>query len=236
MINWKKYQKARNGVDSDRFMIYGHVTDPVLLHVSDAEQQRRWASIRIPCGPSARIIRTIRCVMQSQQPHTERNESWIAWTCSFLSVHAPHVLSMWNVFVFPKIPAVFPVKFIFCLRGLIPLRPHCPWHSSAMSQKVFLGEMFRLLTGAPLGYFYNAPDWGWEAISSPPSDLRNYWADSKNSRGIWKPWKNCWRKTNFIDLGVTSDVTGQVKVKMFDISGLVTSVNEIAMLSTNKAN
>ena len=43
-------------------------------------------------------------------------------------------------------------------------------------------------------------------------------------------------KTNFIDLGVTSDVTGQVKVKMFDISGLVTSASKIAMLSTNKAN
>ena len=87
------------------------------------------------------------------------------------------------------------------------------------------------LTRAPLGYFYNAPHWG--AISSPPSDLRNYWADSKNSSGIWKPWKNCRRKTNFIDLRVTSDVTGQVKVKMFDIS---TSASKIAMLSTNKAN
>ena len=58
----------------------------------------------------------------------------------------------------------------------------------------------------------------------------------KNSSGIWKPWKNCRRKTNFIDLGVTSDVTCQVKVKMFDISGLVTSASKIAMLSTNKAN
>ena len=91
------------------------------------------------------------------------------------------------------------------------------------------------LTRAPLGYFYNAPHWG-GAISSPPSDLRNYWTDSKNSSGIWKPWKNCPGKTNFIDLGVTSDVKGQVKVKMFDISGLVTSASKIAMLSTNKAN
>ena len=92
-----------------------------------------------------------------------------------------------------------------------------------------------LLTRAPLGHFYNAPHWG-GAISSPPSDLRNYWTDSKNSSGIWKHWKHCRGKTNFIDLGVTSDVTGQVKVKMFDISGLVTSASEIAMLSTNKAN
>ena len=93
------------------------------------------------------------------------------------------------------------------------------------------------LTRAPLGYFYNAPHWGGGgAISSPPSDLRNYWAYCKNSSGIWKPWKNCRAQTNFIDLGVTSDVTGQVKVKMFDFSGLVTSASKIAMLSSNKAN
>ena len=55
------------------------------------------------------------------------------------------------------------------------------------------------LTRAPLGYFYNAPVWGGGAISSPPSDLRNYCTESKNSSGIWKPWKNCWRKTIFID-------------------------------------
>ena len=91
------------------------------------------------------------------------------------------------------------------------------------------------LTRAPLGYFYNAPHWG-GGYFEPPSDLRNYWTDSKNSSGIWKPWKNCQGKTNFIDLGVTSDVTDQVKVKMFDISGLVTSASKIAMLSTNKAN
>ena len=56
---------------------------------------------------------------------------------------------------------------------------------------------------------------------APPLFSRNYWTDCKNSSDIWNPWKNCWRKTNFIDLGVTSDVTGKVKVKMFDISGLV---------------
>ena len=92
------------------------------------------------------------------------------------------------------------------------------------------------LTRAPLGYFYNAPHWGGGGYFEPPSDLRNNWTDSKNSNGIWKPWKNCRGKTIFIDLGVTSDVTGQVKVKMFDISGLVTSASRIAMLSTNKAN
>ena len=47
-----------------------------------------------------------------------------------------------------------------------------------------LCDIRQRLTRAPLGYFYNAPHWGGGAISSPPSDLRNYWADSKNSSGI----------------------------------------------------
>ena len=38
------------------------------------------------------------------------------------------------------------------------------------------------------------------------------------------------------DLEVTDDVTCQVKVKMFDFSGLETSASIISMLSANKAN
>ena len=38
------------------------------------------------------------------------------------------------------------------------------------------------------------------------------------------------------DLEVTDDVTGQVKVKMFDFSGLGTSASTISMSSANKAN
>ena len=41
-----------------------------------------------------------------------------------------------------------------------------------------------MLTRAPLGYFYNAPHWGGGGYFEPPSDLRNYWTDSKNSSGI----------------------------------------------------
>ena len=41
------------------------------------------------------------------------------------------------------------------------------------------------LTRAPLGHFYNAPHWGGLfRAPPPPSDLRNYWTDSKNSSGI----------------------------------------------------
>ena len=38
------------------------------------------------------------------------------------------------------------------------------------------------------------------------------------------------------DPDVTDDVTGQVKVRNFDFSGLVTSASKISMLSASKAN
>ena len=91
------------------------------------------------------------------------------------------------------------------------------------------------LTRAPLGYFYNVPHWG-GGYFEPPLISEITGPILKNQAAFESPGKNCRGKTNFIDLGVTSDVTGQVKVKMFDISGLVTSASKIAMLSTNKAN
>ena len=44
------------------------------------------------------------------------------------------------------------------------------------------------------------------------------------------------RVISFHPVEVTDDVTGQVKVKMFDFSGLVTLASTISMLSANKAN
>ena len=94
------------------------------------------------------------------------------------------------------------------------------------------------LTRAPPGYFYNAPHWGGGggAISSPPLISETTGPILKLQAAFESLEKNCGRKTDFHDLGVTSDVTGQVKVKMFDISGLVTSASKISMLSANKAN
>ena len=43
-------------------------------------------------------------------------------------------------------------------------------------------------------------------------------------------------KVKQFDPEVTDDVTGQVKVRIFDFSGLVTSASKISMLSANKAN
>ena len=98
------------------------------------------------------------------------------------------------------------------------------------------GKTYNLIR-APLWYFYNAPHWGggyFEPPPPPPSDLRNYWTDSKIQAEFESPGKTVEGKK--IDLVVTSDVTGQVKVKMFDFSGLVTSASKTAMLTSNRAN
>ena len=63
-----------------------------------------------------------------------------------------------------------------------------------------------------------------------PTDVGLYILIGKNEA------QSCRGKRNCIDLGVASEVTGQAKVKMLDISGLVASASKIAMLSTNKAN
>ena len=43
-------------------------------------------------------------------------------------------------------------------------------------------------------------------------------------------------KVKKFDPEVTDDVTGQVKVRMFDFSGLMTSASKISILNANKAN
>ena len=46
----------------------------------------------------------------------------------------------------------------------------------------YVNILHKLLTRAPLGIFITRPTGG--GYFEPPSDLRNYWADSKNSSGI----------------------------------------------------
>ena len=93
-------------------------------------------------------------------------------------------------------------------------------------------------------FFYPAPHWGifitrptgGGLFRAPPLISETTGPILKIQAAFESPGKTVEGKQIFIDLGVTSDVTGQVKVKMFDISGLVTSASKIAMLSKNKAN
>ena len=104
---------------------------------------------------------------------------------------------------------------------------------------LFLHRQLGALTSfnpRPTGiFFYNALHWGGGLFRAPPLISESTGPIVKIQAAFESPGKNRRRKTNFIDLGVTNDVTGQVKVKMFDFSGLVTSASKIAMLSSNKA-
>ena len=53
------------------------------------------------------------------------------------------------------------------------------------------------LTRAPLGYFYNAPHWGGGGYFEPPSDLRNYWTDSKKFKRHLKALEKLSRVNKF---------------------------------------
>ena len=70
----------------------------------------------------------------------------------------------------------------------------------------------------PQAYFYNTTDTGGGYFLPPPplSELMNYWTDLQNSNSVPQIWRICRWKPNIVDLGVSDDVTGQAKVKMFD--------------------
>ena len=88
-----------------------------------------------------------------------------------------------------------------------------------------------------------APRWAlashtfcWEGGVLPPCELPNYWTDFQNLKSFDSFVCKISKHRVKFDLEVTDDVTGQVKVRMFDFSGLVTSASTISMLSANKAN
>ena len=59
-------------------------------------------------------------------------------------------------------------------------------------------------------------------------------SDSQNSNGVRLIWRTFGGKPNFVDLGVTDDITGQVKVKMFDDFESLTLSRTTAIWNGNK--
>ena len=79
-----------------------------------------------------------------------------------------------------------------------------------------------ILTRALVGFNYNATWWWGGGLFLVPPRI------SGTTEQIYKiqtafniPGKSVERKTNFIDLGVTDDVTGQVKGQMFHRSRMI---------------
>ena len=74
----------------------------------------------------------------------------------------------------------------------------------------------------------------WGAVS-PPVISQTTGPISKIQTSFDSPVRALSKPGQKFDIDVTDDVTGQVKVRMFDFLGLVTSASTISMLSANKA-
>ena len=80
------------------------------------------------------------------------------------------------------------------------------------------------------------PAGGGGGAKGPPEISHNTGPISKFQTPFDSPVRELPVQGQIFDLDVTDDVTGQVKVGIFDFSGLVTSASKISMLSANKAN
>ena len=91
---------------------------------------------------------------------------------------------------------------------------------------------------------YPSPRWGldsntscWGGPKGPPPEISQTTGPiSKFQAPFDSPVRELPVQGKKFDLEVTDDVTGQVKVRIFDFPGLVTSASKISMLSANKAN
>ena len=78
--------------------------------------------------------------------------------------------------------------------------------------------------------------WGGGAQRAPPEISQTTGPISKFQTPFDSPVRELPVQGQIFDPEVTDDVTGQVKVRIFDFSGLATSASKISMLSANKAN
>ena len=99
------------------------------------------------------------------------------------------------------------------------------------------GCHFRPLNPRPAGvWLVTRPAGRGGGQRAPPEISQNTGPISKFQTPFYSPVRELPVQSQKFDLEVTDDVTGQVKVRIFDFSGLVTSASKISMLSANKAN
>ena len=94
-----------------------------------------------------------------------------------------------------------------------------------------------------LAVYYPSPRWGlvsntscWGDPKAPPEISQTTGPISKFQTPFDSPVRELPVQCQKFDLDVTDDVTGQVKVRIFDFSGFLTSASKISMLNANKAN
>ena len=92
------------------------------------------------------------------------------------------------------------------------------------------------LTRAPFGLWRVTHSVGGGGAFQPPVISQTTGPISKIQTPFDSPVRDLSKPALKFDLEVTDDVTGQVKVRMFDFSGLVTSASKISMLSAKPMN
>ena len=93
-----------------------------------------------------------------------------------------------------------------------------------------------MLTGAPLGSGESHILFGGGGVSASPEISQTTGPISKIPTPFNSPVRETSEHGVKFDLEVTDDVTGQVKIRMLDFSGLETSASTISILSASKAN
>ena len=95
---------------------------------------------------------------------------------------------------------------------------------------------FSLVNPRPAGVWLVTRPAGGGPKGPPPEISQTTGLISKFQTPFDSPVRELPVKGQIFDPEVTDDVTGQVKVRIFDFSGLATSASKISMLSANKAN
>ena len=124
---------------------------------------------------------------------------------------------MWHVMPLPREPC----------QNDTPSPPPFIVYRSSCHLRLVISRRLLCLIPRPVGLWRVTHSVGVGVSPPPPRDLPNYWTDFQNSNVIRYMRELSEHGVKF-DLEVTDDVTGQVKVKMFDFSGLVTSASTIS--------
>ena len=128
----------------------------------------------------------------------------------------------------------FVVRYVFCVgRGM--------WVWSEFGVFEFwiicLFNIYQHKPSPRWGLVSNTSCWGGGAKSPPPPEISQTTGPiSKFQTPFDSPVRELPVQGKKFDPEVTDDVTGQVKVRIFDFSSLATLASKISMLSANKAN
>ena len=112
------------------------------------------------------------------------------------------------------------------------------WKIISVSEKRMKNCIVKIINPRPAGVWLvtRPAGGGGGAQRAPPEISQTTGPISKVQTPFESPVRELPVQGQIFDPEVTDDVTGQVKVRIFDFSGLATSASKISMLIANKAN